>query len=192
MSKRRHSSVGQNEKQIGKLRGESGYRLCRWCAKEVQPPRRTFCSDNCIHEWKIRSNVGYMRELVYERDLGRCNLCKADTRLQKIQLEDLFRACGRNVKDEQYRNMLASLRLTPSEARKSLWQADHILPVAFGGGECGLENIQTICTKCHKLKTTIQAGVGAKPKKIKPMKMQGLPGLDGFKGLKGFSGKIDD
>lgn len=37
------------------------------------------------------------------------------------------------------------------------WQADHIVPVAEGGGACGLENLQTLCTPCHKAKTAAQA-----------------------------------
>ena len=35
----------------------------------------------------------------------------------------------------------------------SLWQADHIVEVVMGGGLCGLENYQTLCTACHKEKT---------------------------------------
>jgi hypothetical protein len=37
--------------------------------------------------------------------------------------------------------------------RKSLWDADHILPVTEGGGECDLENIRTLCLRCHRLVT---------------------------------------
>lgn len=33
------------------------------------------------------------------------------------------------------------------------WQADHIIPVSKGGGGTGLENFQTLCIECHKLKT---------------------------------------
>lgn len=33
------------------------------------------------------------------------------------------------------------------------WEADHILPVFKGGGACGLDNFQTLCVKCHKIKT---------------------------------------
>jgi hypothetical protein len=35
------------------------------------------------------------------------------------------------------------------------WQADHIIAVVNGGGGCGLENYQTLCTACHKKKTRI-------------------------------------
>ncbi len=37
------------------------------------------------------------------------------------------------------------------------WEADHIIPVHKGGGGCTLENFQTLCIKCHKEKTKIQA-----------------------------------
>jgi 5-methylcytosine-specific restriction endonuclease McrA len=35
-------------------------------------------------------------------------------------------------------------------ARRTLWDADHILPVAEGGGECDLENLRTLCLPCHR------------------------------------------
>ena len=37
--------------------------------------------------------------------------------------------------------------------RKSLWDADHILPVTEGGGECDLDNIRTLCLRCHRTVT---------------------------------------
>jgi 5-methylcytosine-specific restriction endonuclease McrA len=33
------------------------------------------------------------------------------------------------------------------------WQADHIVPVVEGGGECGIDNYRTLCTPCHKAVT---------------------------------------
>lgn len=29
------------------------------------------------------------------------------------------------------------------------WEADHIIPVSKGGGCCGLDNLRTLCRKCH-------------------------------------------
>jgi 5-methylcytosine-specific restriction protein A len=37
-----------------------------------------------------------------------------------------------------------------TKMRKSLWDADHILPVTEGGGECDLDNIRTLCLRCHR------------------------------------------
>ena len=38
--------------------------------------------------------------------------------------------------------------------RKNLWDADHILPVVEGGGECDLSNMRTLCLMCHREVTT--------------------------------------
>jgi 5-methylcytosine-specific restriction endonuclease McrA len=37
--------------------------------------------------------------------------------------------------------------------RKTLWDADHVIPVTEGGGECELSNMRTLCLKCHRLRT---------------------------------------
>ncbi len=37
--------------------------------------------------------------------------------------------------------------------RKSLWDADHIVPVIEGGGECDLDNLRTLCVHCHRVVT---------------------------------------
>jgi len=35
----------------------------------------------------------------------------------------------------------------------SWWEADHIVPVAEGGGQCGPENYRTLCCRCHVVVT---------------------------------------
>ncbi|KAI5088872.1 DNA annealing helicase and endonuclease ZRANB3 [Silurus meridionalis] len=37
------------------------------------------------------------------------------------------------------------------------WQVDHIKPVYSGGGQCLLDNLQTLCTVCHRMRTSQQA-----------------------------------
>jgi 5-methylcytosine-specific restriction enzyme A len=39
--------------------------------------------------------------------------------------------------------------------RRSLWDADHILPVCEGGGQCDLDNIRTLCLLCHREATRV-------------------------------------
>ena len=41
------------------------------------------------------------------------------------------------------------------------WHADHIVGVAQGGGECGVENMQVMCFACHQEKTAAEAGARA-------------------------------
>lgn len=44
------------------------------------------------------------------------------------------------------------------DTSRDAWQADHIIPVVEGGGECGLENMRTLCTAHHKEVTKALAG----------------------------------
>jgi hypothetical protein len=51
---------------------------------------------------------------------------------------------------------------------RSLWDADHILPVVKGGGGCGLENYRTCCQPCHKGHTKRLAAERAAARKPPP------------------------
>ena len=158
MSRKRRISLYQNEKELGDKRGPNGYRLCRWCQKEVQPPRITFCSAACLHEWKLRSDVKYLRKFVYERDLGICAKCGTDTRYTRIEIENAARTSMLESGHwywEDHPIYLACIRkygLTVRKARGSLWEADHIVEIADGGGLADLSNIDTLCIKCHNQK----------------------------------------
>lgn len=122
-------------------RGKNGRTLCRWCNLEVPPRRQTFCSDYCVHEWRLRTDPGYLREQVFTRDRGVCALCAVDAHAAWF---DLKRSRG-----TQRLKLLAHWGLK-SVNRKTLWDADHIVPVVEGGGECDLDNIRTLCLLCHR------------------------------------------
>jgi 5-methylcytosine-specific restriction protein A len=125
-------------------RGPNGRGLCRWCSLEVPARRFTFCSDFCVHEWKLRSQPGYLREQILQRDRGMCAHCGLDTIREHRKLK---RARG-----ESRMALIQHWGLT-RRMRKSLWDADHILPVTEGGGECDLDNIRTLCLRCHRTVT---------------------------------------
>src|SRR5206468_8299143 len=59
-------------------RGPNGRILCRWCNLETPRGRVTFCSDWCVHEWRLRTDPGYLRDQVFERDKGICAACGLD------------------------------------------------------------------------------------------------------------------
>ena len=125
-------------------RGPNGRGLCRWCSLEVPARRFTFCSDFCVHEWKLRSQPGYLREQILKRDGGVCAHCGLDTIREHRKLK---RARG------DIRAALMGHWGLTKRMRKSLWDADHILPVTEGGGECDLDNIRTLCLRCHRTVT---------------------------------------
>ena len=122
-------------------RGPGGRALCRWCRSEVPKGRRTFCSDACVHEWKLRTDPGYLREQVFARDRGVCAQCGVDTVALRRDMRRLDYAARRQF--------LKKWRLREN-SRKSLWDADHLVPVAEGGGQCDLSNMRTLCLLCHR------------------------------------------
>jgi 5-methylcytosine-specific restriction endonuclease McrA len=119
--------------------------LCRWCALEVPQRRRSFCSEYCVHEWRLRTDPGYLRDQVFARDCGICAACGVDTEVLRKQFRKL---------DYRARRQFLKEWLLKESWRRSLWDADHVIPVAEGGGECDLSNMRTLCLKCHRLATT--------------------------------------
>jgi 5-methylcytosine-specific restriction enzyme A len=125
-------------------RGPNGRVLCRWCAIEVPRGRRTFCSSDCVHEWKLRTDPGYLRERVFARDHGVCAGCGISTESLRKEFRKLdYRARRQFLKEWKLKE----------DWRRSLWDADHVIPVAEGGGECDLANMRTLCLKCHRAAT---------------------------------------
>ena len=130
--------VGRDELE----KGSNGRNLCRWCNLEVPARRSTFCSDWCVHEWKLRTDPGYLREKVFERDRGICALCGVDCVAAYVHFRKLRSTARRRAAVEWNLG-----------SRKSLWDADHVIPVVEGGGECDLSNMRTLCLKCHRTRT---------------------------------------
>ena len=120
-------------------RGPNGRLLCRWCQLEVPPGRFTFCSPYCVEEWKLRSDPGHLRERVLERDRGVCASCSLDCVAEYNRI--------RRMRGLRRTEALAAWNMGK---RKSLWEADHIIAVKEGGGECELSNLRTLCLKCHR------------------------------------------
>ena len=124
-------------------RGDNGRPLCRWCELEILARRRrSFCSDYCVTQWRLRTDPGFLREQVFARDRGICAFCQADTLAIYAALKrsrGKARAAG-----------LTFYRMKSISSRRSLWDADHIRPVAEGGGQCDLDNLRTLCLPCHR------------------------------------------
>ena len=135
--------AGGSRRHAVPVRGPNGLPLCRWCMLEILARRRrTFCSDYCVHQWRLRSDPGYLRDQVFSRDRGVCAACQADT---VAIFGALKRARGRAREAG-----LSVYGMKTITSRRSLWDADHILPVAEGGGQCDLDNLRTLCLPCHR------------------------------------------
>ena len=177
---------------MGEISAGSAVRRFRW-------GRRTFCSAECVHEWRLRSDMAYVRSRLYERDRGVCSECHLDTRalVQKIEREwDRARA-RQHLTEETYLHDWAyrlrhGLDLTLEKILKKykipmhrwassrvhgIWDADHIVPVIEGGGLSGLENFRTLCLRCHKGETAKLAHRRAKKRRKLSSSSQSHAGL---------------
>jgi 5-methylcytosine-specific restriction protein A len=149
----------------GLPKGPNGRALCRYCQKEVPIGRRSFCSEDCVHEWKVRSQPPYARECVAARDHGVCAVCGLDTerlvRENKAAYQEFRENYWRDNRFGQWYefNQASRFWLEQVSGRKgwpkgttlhsALWHMDHIQPVVEGGGSCGLDNLRTLCLPCH-------------------------------------------
>ncbi len=182
-------------------KGSNGRPLCRQCGAETTPPRRTFCSDACVDAWKITTNPVYVRQRVWDRDHGVCAKCGLDTdrfnRLMRWARNRLFSARSndpdrhgirhpdRFVQISKWTLSYCSHRCGVVQVYANpwswkighLWEANHIVPVVEGGGECGLEGYETLCLKCHKQATKELAGRRAAARKESREKSLGIQEL---------------
>ena len=140
--------MGKYVKANNLPKDENGLTCCR---KGVKPPRRTMCSEECAHEMQIRTNGRYLRDCVYKRDKGICKLCDLDTKKVAKTALSLY-GCDR-IKYLEENSISLKRKIWIRKHGGGLWDADHIIPVKDGGGMCGLENVRTLCIKCHKLVT---------------------------------------
>jgi 5-methylcytosine-specific restriction enzyme A len=136
-------------------KNEDGFVKCRFCEKSVKPPRRTMCSAECAHEMKLRTSGKYLRECVFKRDRGICVFCGEDTKLiarKAIELKNNRKIDELNLFLKE-NDISLKRKIWKKKFGGGLWDADHIIQVKDGGGQCGLDNVRTLCIKCHKKRT---------------------------------------
>ncbi len=184
-------------------KGPGGRNLCHCgCGREVQPPRRTAFSDECVSEYARHNDPTTIRRIVLARDRAVCSLCGVDTELQarvRRDTRELYRwLCRRHAEDLFRQGELmdhtthrlavawgsvhwAAERLLAQwmqelgweETTQHHWEADHIIPVVEGGGGCGPEGYRTLCLPCHHLQTKALAGRRTARRKQKNITAEG-------------------
>jgi 5-methylcytosine-specific restriction protein A len=104
-------------------------------------------------EYRLAHDWGFIRSKVFRRDRGVCALCGSDT----LFYRDMVVKCGRAVspaygeRDAFYRAMLGY-----ANPIRDPWDADHIVGRVEGGAH-DLENLRTLCGRCHRGITATQA-----------------------------------
>ena len=171
MSRRRQA-------RLAPVKTPTGQKACRGrflnvdCRIDIEKGRRTWCGQDCIDACMVQINPGEARRVVGERDKGVCNRCGRDTKL----ILRIARRATQSYFARQYdswwdrspwthngpcRHWLVRAGFNPNCAR---WEVDHIDELADGGAFT-LNNLQTLCVPCHKIKTAEQKRLRASRRK---------------------------
>ncbi|KAM4023819.1 DNA annealing helicase and endonuclease ZRANB3 [Anomaloglossus baeobatrachus] len=154
----------------------AGVPLCVYCQGPC--PRSTpgnaawdnrFCSRKCQDAFLIRSNQSYMRAQVFETEHGVCQQCCLNAHELYLSVRDAPPSHRKGLLESTWMaqlpiDQLNELIRSPTEGQ--FWQVDHIRPVYGGGGQCALDNLQTLCTVCHRERTAHQAKERSRSKKL--------------------------
>ena len=105
---------------------------CRHCGRTTTPPRRTFCSDACVHAYRLSTSMSYARSVIFKRDNGVCLICGLDTLNRKAVIAKA-NELGRSI----------------PKHRKSFWDTHHEVAVA-DNGQNSIRNLKTLCLFCHQ------------------------------------------
>lgn len=135
-----------------------GTHLCRVCGGPCSGRRTSFCSHKCDRAYRDQQ-PGHLRFVVEQRDHGICAACEIDCKALAGWLERLGARVrrGGDVPDlRAYREAAAQCRAFglpadsfPHYRVRALWEADHVVPLAEGGANT-VENLRTLCVRCHK------------------------------------------
>uniref|UniRef100_A0A667X3I0 Zinc finger, RAN-binding domain containing 3 n=1 Tax=Myripristis murdjan TaxID=586833 RepID=A0A667X3I0_9TELE len=156
----------QPSSELGYLQAvdSQGVPLCLSCQKACSttggPWDTRFCSHKCQDEFQLRSSQGYMRSRVLEVEKGVCQNCGLDAHRLFLRVRDAPPSQRKEILENTWLTQLPLKQLNEMirvPAEGDFWQVDHIRPVYSGGGQCSLDNLQTLCTVCHRARTAQQA-----------------------------------
>eukprot|EP00076_Gallus_gallus_P007264 XP_003641641.2 DNA annealing helicase and endonuclease ZRANB3 [Gallus gallus] len=119
-----------------------------------------FCSLACQEDFSVRSSQSYLRVKVFEIEHGVCQFCHQNAQELYLNVRDAPKSQRKKLLESSWMSHLPLGQLNeiitnPTEGQ--FWQVDHIRPVYSGGGQCSLQNLQTLCTVCHRERTAKQA-----------------------------------
>jgi hypothetical protein len=118
-----------------------------------------FCGERCAASYAAAATQSSARRQLFDREMGVCRACGFNChaffkRLQALPSEQARMQALMNSPYSTDSGRLRRMLTHPKEG--DFWEADHIVPVAEGGGESDLSNYQTLCTPCHAKKTKEQ------------------------------------
>lgn len=144
--------------------------VCAWCNLAPTKSRgRKYCGKDCSESALMylypQFAASKMYRLIVLQDFA-CRACGVIDEEWFLKRMEHYKAKQRRVLEEYKKYGWA---VDKNETEKAFlfqfgdctgdrWQVDHIVPVHKGGAGVGMENLQVLCTPCHKLKTAKDLG----------------------------------
>ena len=106
---------------------------------------------------QVRASSTAVRQQLFELEHGVCVKCGVDAHKVYAATKVLHphdRAA--HIQASPFANCSLAMRqrMVNEPSPGLFWQADHIVPVVEGGGQCSLFNYRTLCTPCHAAETS--------------------------------------
>lgn len=135
---------------------------CAGCGKPKTEWKRSnrwkCCSTECTETYvKGCTSFGWgeFRLRVFKRDNYTCKMCGKKPAPMTTEFEKIYNTVGQQ---DGWKPKKVPIENPSEYDYASCLIGDHIKPIALGGNEWDLENIQTLCISCNKHKTKIDAG----------------------------------
>lgn len=135
---------------------------CCWCnVNDIKPPKRRYCSENCVSSGWFYANpqVPKCKMWIFiNRQKCMCIGCGQDYQEEITKRINIVRDRYDKFKktypeDSDYWSEPVTYH-SVGDNTGHIWQVDHIVPLFKGGHGLDLDNIQVLCTECHRRKTT--------------------------------------
>lgn len=135
---------------------------CAWCnSRPITPPRKKYCGDVCqvfAEMWCNPQSPRTKAWLLIHRQSCACTLCGEDFEEQIVErilhLDKYLKRCRRDRPDYWHPSSVTYFLIGSNTA--DLWEVDHRIPIFRGGQGIGLDNVQVVCTACHRNKTAME------------------------------------
>ena len=123
---------------------------CAWCGAELPKRRRTWCSDRCANEFWSNHWWSLARAAAKRRDKYRCRRCSHEPPKRPTR--------RRYPVEAEYK---AAMRTWRRARRTERVEVNHIVQAKGRHGSLScvhhLNNLETLCVRCHKSETSAQA-----------------------------------
>lgn len=120
---------------------------CRWCwSAIVVNGRSTWCSDECVAEYRTAFDWNFARRAAIVRDRQICQICGTDC----AKLNRILKAHAKSLwKMPWHEHAIGASHIFGTKRGSfAIVEVDHIVPRELGGTN-ELHNLRTLCPACH-------------------------------------------